>query len=97
MKQRAILALLAILLVCGPAWAKGRGGGHGQGHGQGHDTGKEHHDGPPEGSLPPGLAKQDKMPRGLEQQGKTPEGWRHGKKKGWWHRLWNRGDNATPE
>ena len=101
MKGRTILVVLALLLVCGPAWAKGgHGGGHGggggqgighgegQGHGHDHDTGSADHDGPPEGSLPPGLARKDKLPPGLEKQGKTPEGWSKGEKKGWFHKIW---------
>ena len=81
MKKWSVL-LVALLLVCGPAWAKGNGGSHGQGHSQ-------------EGALPPGLAKQDKMPKGLEKQNKTPEGWSHGKKKGWWERIFGGHDDAS--
>ena len=90
--------MLALLLVSSPAWAKGNGGSHGQGHsqGEGHGhgmMGSEDHDGPPEGALPPGLAKQNKMPPGLAKKNKTPEGWSHGKKKGWWERIFGQGDD----
>ena len=89
MKKWSVLLVAALLLVSGPAWAKGHGNGHG-----GRPAGES---APPAGTMPPGLARQGKTPKGLEQQGKTPEGWSHGKKRGWWERIFGGHDDDASE